>query len=296
MRIGIFFALVLILVPGAAIWADQDDDETRPQGRYFFNLLDGRSSLGKDFFPDPFVGPQFDVETQLELDYSHAEKRNVQSDQVDGEFQWNVLGELTVSAALGWEHQAVSSDTPGGAVDDPSGFGDVDLAISHPLFQFVSQDEFWDYTAVGRLDVGIPTRTAISGTDVQLTPYLGQLLRVGQHLSIQGWAGAQLALQPNADDADALVYGALLGWRIRHEELPAPLTESITPMLEVDGFRPFTAAGGQDALSAVVGANIEFESIVRAQPALSIGWQFPIDQGARDQFRWGIVVQFFLSF
>ena len=98
------------------------------------------------------------------------------------------------------------------------------------------------------------------------------------------------------DQQDALVYGALLGWRIKHEELPAPLTESITPMLELDGSRPFTAAGGQDALSGVIGANLEFESIGHVQPALSIGWEFPIDQGARDQFRWGIIAQLFLSF
>lgn len=41
-------ALALILLPAAATWADQDTDEsTRPLGRYFFKLLDGRSSPGQ---------------------------------------------------------------------------------------------------------------------------------------------------------------------------------------------------------------------------------------------------------
>jgi hypothetical protein len=278
------------------VWADdQIDQTTQPQGRYFLGLLDSRSSLGKDFFPDPFVGPDFDVETQLEVDYFHAEKRNVQDDQVDGEFQWNPVGQLTVSAELGWQHQGESSSNTAQS-DDPSGFEDVDLAVYHPLLQIVSSDKFFDYTLVGRFDLGVPTRTAISGTDVQLTPYLGQLLRIGNHFSVQGWTGGQWTLGPNMTQDDALIYGLLLGWRIRHDELPAPLIESITPVLELDGMRPFSAAGGQDALSGIAGVALAFPSIGGARPALSVGWQFPIDQGARDQFRWGIAMEIFLEF
>jgi hypothetical protein len=294
-RLAIVVAMMLALrAPGA--WADdQIVQTTQPQGRYFFGLLDGRSSLGKDFFPDPFIGPDFDVETQLELDYFHAEKRNVQNDQVDGDFQWNPFGQLTLSAELGWERQSQSSSGSTQS-DDPSGLEDVDLSIYHPLLQFVSQDRVFDYTLVGRFDIGIPTRTAISGTDPQLTPYLGQMLRIGNHFSVQGWAGGQWTLGPDMPQDNALIYGLLLGWRIRHDELPAPLIESITPVLELDGVRPFSAAGGQDALSGIAGVNLDFPAIGAARPALSFGWQFPIDQGARDHFRWGIATEIFLEF
>jgi hypothetical protein len=92
------------------------------------------------------------------------------------------------------------------------------------------------------------------------------------------------------------VYGVLLGWRIRHSEMPVPLTDNVTPLLELDGQSPFSAAGGQDALSGVAGVNFNFISIGLAQPALSIGWQFPLDQGARNQSRWGIITEIFLQF
>jgi len=39
------------------------------------------------------------------------------------------------------------------------------------------------------------------------------------------------------------VYGVLLGWRIGHSEMPVPLTDNITPLLELDGQSPFSAAG-----------------------------------------------------
>jgi len=295
-KLGIVIIVLGVVGHSAAsTGADDDRDEptenaTSPQGRYFFGLLDSRSSFGKDFFPDPFVGPDFDAETQLELDYFHAQSPNLRNDEVDGGFQWNVLGQLTVAAEFGWDRE---SD---GQADDPSGFENVDLAIYHPLFQYVSTDGFFDYTAAGRLDVAIPTRTAVSGTDVELMPYLGQLLRVGAHLSIQAWTGTKLTLGPDATSDDTFVYGVLLGWRIRHGEMPVPLTDNVTPLLELDGQSPFSAAGGQDALSGVAGVNFNFKSIGPAQPALSIGWQFPLDQGARDQFRWGIVTEIFLQF
>jgi hypothetical protein len=287
---------IVIVVMGVGlhagvVWADEDRDEsTQPAGRYFFGLLDSRSSFGKDFFPDPFLGPDFDAETQLEIDYLHAEKANIQADEVDAGFQWNVAGQLTVSADFGWDRESA------GDAGDPSGFENVDLGVYHPLFQYVSNDDFFDYTAVGRLDAGIPTRTAVSGKDLQLSPYLGQLLRIGRHFSVQAWTGAQFTLAPGPSNDDAFAYGTLLGWRVGHNELPLPLIDSVTPLLELDGSRPFVAADGQDALSGIAGANFNFKSIGEAQPALNIGWQFPIDQGARSQFRWGVIAEFFLQF
>ena len=81
------------------LFDDDDDDNPRPaglptsnpaSGRYFFGLLDNRSSYGKDFFPDPFIGPEFD-EQQVELDYLHGEKP-AREDEVDAGIQWNVVG------------------------------------------------------------------------------------------------------------------------------------------------------------------------------------------------------------
>jgi hypothetical protein len=286
---------------------DDDDDKQQPasspssnqaSNRYFFGLLDHQSSYGKDFFPDPFLGPEFDSEQQVELDYLHGEKRGVRNDEIDAGIQWNVIGQLTVAGEFGWdsEHQA---GIPGGTSGDDaekeggSGFENVDLAVYHPVFQNVSQDGLFDYTAAARLDIGVPTRTPVSGDDVQLTPYLGQLLRVGDHVSVEAWTGAQFTIAPR--QVNQLIYGGLLGYELSHDQLPVPLTERVTPNLEFDGQTPFSG-GGQDALFGVGGVDINFKSIGEVQPTLQVGYEFPVDQGARDQLHWGIVAEFLLEF
>jgi hypothetical protein len=112
------------------VWLDDDDDKddhkpmltttaaTNPEStRYFFGLLDSRSSYGNDFFHDPLIGPEFDSERQIEVDYAHTEASGLQGNEVDGGFQWNLIGELTVAAEFGydWEHQI---NNHGGDGDD----------------------------------------------------------------------------------------------------------------------------------------------------------------------------------
>ncbi|MGA2233569.1 MAG: hypothetical protein ABSH22_21900 [Tepidisphaeraceae bacterium] len=285
---------------------DDDDDNAKPakspnsnetSGRYFLGLLDHRSSYGKDFFPDPFLGPEFDSEQQIELDYAHADKRGVRDDEIDAGFQWNVIGELTVAGEFGWdsEHRASTPGSSDGGDEDAggSGFENVDLAAYHPVFQYVSQDAVVDYTAAARLDVGVPTRTPVSGDDAQLTPYLGQLLRIGEHVSIEAWTGAQFTIAPR--EVNQLIYGALLGYELSHDQLPVPLTQRITPNLEFDGQSPFSG-GGQDALFGVAGVDINLKPIGEVQPTLQVGYEFPVDQGARDQLHWGILAEFMFEF
>jgi hypothetical protein len=284
---------------------DDDDDDAKPKAaaapgsdqqssRYFLGLLDHRSSYGKDFFPDPFIGPEFDAEQQVELDYLHSEKRGLRDDEVDAGFQWNPVGQLTVAGEFGWESE--HQDGAGGAgaeSEGRSGFESVDLAAYHPVYQFVSNDGLFDYSAVVRLDLGIPTRTPVSGGDAQLTPYLGQLLRIGNHVSIEAWTGSQFTIAPH--QITQFIYGANLGYEISHDQLPVPLTEKVTPVLELDGQTPFSGNGG-DALFAVAGADITFKSIGEVQPAVDVGCLLPMDEGARDQLNWGVVVQFLFEF
>ena len=284
---------------------DDDDDKPKSGGtsasnpsaeRYFFGLLDDRSRYGKDFFHDPLLGPEFDAEKQLELDYTHGERRGFQDDEIDAGFQWNLVGKLTVSGEFGWESQHQDGSSAGGDGDDAGrasarGFDNVDLAIYHPLLQFVSVDGIIDYTAVGRLDVSLPTHTAVSGTDVQLAPYLGHLLRIGQHLSIEAWTGVLFPITPHP--TDELIYGASFGYMLSHDQFPG--VESITPIIELDGQAPFSGRS-QDVLFGVAGFQMEFESVRGLSPVIEIGYQFPIDQGARDQLRWGVTTQLFFQF
>jgi hypothetical protein len=292
---------------------DDDDDDDKPKsgtlpttdassGRYFFGLLDHRSSYGKDFFPDPFLGPEFDIEKQLEFDYGHGEKRGYRNDEIDAGFQWNVVGQLMVAGDFGWSNQHDSGsvgdsggDDGGGSATNSNGSGvdDVTLAVYHPVFQYVSEDGSFDYTAAARLDVDIPTHTPVSGTDVLLTPYLGQLIRLGDHVSVETWTGSQFTIAPH--QTTQFIYGGSLGYALPHSQLPLPFTESTTPLIELDGQTAFSGAG-QDSLFGVAGFAWEMKVSGDVQPAIEIGYQFPLDQGAGDQLDWAIVASFFLQF
>ena len=306
---------VLAIAP-RFLFADDDDDDRKPQpavvapstttspteagtsSRYFLGLLDHRSLYGGDFFHDPIIGPELDSERQLELDYTHGENHGSQDDEVDAGFEWNVVGQLSVAGEIGWdwEHQASAEGGDDGQDDSPgraNGFENVDLAAYHPIFQFVSSDNLIDYTAVIRLDVDIPTRTAVSGNDAQLTPYLGHLLRIGDHVSLEAWTGPQITIAPR--QTNQLIYGASLGYELPHQQLPLPLTDKLTPIFELDGQTPFSS-NGQDALFGVAGFEIDFHSADDPQPQLEIGYQFPMDEGARNQLRWGIITELILDF
>jgi hypothetical protein len=289
--------------PSALFLDDDDDDDKKPapaaapgSGRYFFGLLDHDSIYGKDFFIDPLIGPDFDADRQVEVDYAHSEKRGVVDEEIDGGFQWNVIGELTIAAEAGWEsdHESISGDS-----NDPddsaggNGAENVDLAVYHPIFQFVTANDFLDYSAVARLDIGIPTRTPVSSDDAQLTPYLGQLLRIGDHVCIEAWTGSQFTLVPHP--INQFIYGGLLGYTLTREQLPLPLTDRFTPFFEFDGQTPYSASG-QEALFGIAGLDYYFKPLGDVQPSIEIGCELPLDQGGRDQTDWGILTQITLDF
>ncbi len=310
MFIVVYCPRVFSLPTTRPVWLDNDDDNddhqpvlttipaTNPAStRYFFGLLDSRSSYGNDFFHDPLIGPEFDCEQQIELDYAHTEAPGFQGNEVDGGFQWTVVGNLTVATEFGydWEHQI---NKHGGDGDDTvnessMGFEDVDVAIYHPFFQYVSPDRVFDYTAAARLDVGIPTRTPQSGTDVQLTPYLGQLLRLGDNLSLEAWVGPQFTIAP--DQTNILNYGDSFGYELFHKQFPIPLVSVLTPIFELDGITPFSSAG-QEALFGACGFDVAFQTAAQVTPHIELGYQFPMDKGARGQLRSGLLAQIFLEF
>jgi hypothetical protein len=270
--------------------------------RCFPGLLDHRSSYGNDFFHDPFLGPEFDAERQIQFDWIHGQAPALGTDQVDGGFQWNLAGQLTIAADFGWQSDRSSGQRPGNRTatateDNPrrstSGLQAVDLAAYHPLYQYVSPDKRFDYTAAARIDLGIPTRTPASATDVQLTPYLGQLLRLGDHISVEAWTGSQFTIGPR--QTTYFIYGLSCGYVIPHTQLPIPCTDSLTPIVELDGKTPFSG-DARESLFAVTGFDLGFPNAGPAEPHLEIGYEFPLDQGARTQLHWGIIAELFVQF
>jgi hypothetical protein len=69
----------------------------------------------------------------------------------------------------------------------------------------------------------------------------------------------------------------------------------LTPILELDGQSPLSSQG-QNASFGVAGIELTFARVGGLNPHLEIGYQFPLDQGARDELQWGIITELFLEF
>jgi hypothetical protein len=300
-RLLILFLAALTLAHPTQVRADDDgddDDKTPTEGKYFFGLLDHRSMLNREFFIDSFIGPQLDPGTEFEFDYLHGEKRGVRNDEVDAEFEYNPVGQLTIAGEFGWDSQHGATPLAGveNDIDDrasESGLEDVDLAIYHPVFQYVSKDGNFDYTAEVRIDLGIPTRGSPESRDVIITPYLGHLLRLGDHISIEAWTGTKLPIAPHP--ADEFTYGACLAYVFPRHSLPLPFTDRIAPQIEIDGLSPMSRAT-KESLFAVAGFDLSLNKSGNMQPHLALGYEFPIDQGARDQLHWAVLAQLVFDF
>jgi hypothetical protein len=46
----------------------------------------------------------------------------------------------------------------------------------------------------------------------------------------------------------------------------------------------------------VLGFTCQFAPLGELDPRISVGYEFPLDGGAREELQWGVVSQFFLEF
>jgi hypothetical protein len=290
------FALVLLSAISCVAGA-----QTPPQvdsGRSMGGLLDNRSRYGQYWFPEPLRAPEMDVDRELRLDWFHGEKRGFQQDEVNAELEYNI-GLLTLEAEVPYERESEASFDPvTGRTqrETTDGLGSVELSARHPVFQYVSGDGFFDYTLVAALEVAVPTRTKIS-KDTELVPQLFQLFRFGEHFSVQTSVGYSILIGPEAGGATALEYGVVLGYNLEHEELPIPGVLRTIPIFELNGDWGLSREeAGHNVLFGTAGARFNFASIGPAQPRIGVGYVFPIDQGARDELRWGVVTSLVFEF
>jgi hypothetical protein len=65
-------------------------------------------------------------------------------------------------------------------------------------------------------------------------------------------------------------------------------------MFEIDGRSPMSGPG-QDALLGVAGFQATYYAIGESLQ-FQFGYEFPLDQGGRDELRWGIITQIFVQF
>lgn len=299
-RLAVAFTFI-VLGTGTSIAAAEDTIPSSPSGtsRYGpFALFDSRSTYGQFWFVEPLRAPEMDVDRELRLDYFHGENHGVQSDTLNAEVEYNI-NLLTVELEVPYEWETANSfdATRGRTVRERSqGVGSIEMAARHPFFQYVSDDHFFDYTAVGAFEVAIPSNSPIS-KDAEFVPQIFQLLRVGDHLSVETGTGVSFLAGPREGGTNTFEYNLVLGYNIEHKELPLPGILRTIPIFELNGERVLSGpVNGANQLFGTAGFRVNLQAMGPAQPRLGFGYVFPIDQGARDEFRWGIVTSLVFEF
>ena len=275
----------------AAAPASQSSDSAEPGPYGLFNLLDSRSELGTGFFPEPFLVDEGDRDCELALSWYHQQGPGSTIDQVTGEIEWTFFG-TTIEVEAPWE-----TDTSPGAnpfTGEPqtqrvSGMDGIQVAARHPIWQYVSPDEQFDNTLVAGFELAIPTGSPV-GKDTELVPEFFDLLRIGDHLGIQTHVGYSTLIGPDPVNQETLEYSLDVSYQIDSTLMTLPKNLlAIVPIFEMAGYRGLNNGDLSDNLSGVIGARFNLAPIGSASPRLGIGYVFPIDKQAREDFRWGII-------
>lgn len=263
-----------------------------------FNGLDHRSRYGTAWFPEPLRAPEMDVDDEIRFDWFHAEAPGRQTDNVILELEKS-FGLLTLELEAAYEREAESGFDPGTATafrERSEGIGAIELSARHPIYQWVSSDEHFDFSLVPAMEVAIPTNTEVSKSG-ELVPQLFGLLRIGEHFSVQSSVGYAFVIGPEDSGNQVLEYTAVFGWSISRDDLPLPkFIDRVIPILEVIGERGLNHGNYTNVLTGTAGVRVNFAAVGEIQPRIGIGYVFPIDDGGRDELDWGIITSIVFEF
>src|SRR5438132_6451017 len=170
---------------------------------------------GKFWFPEPLRGPEMDVDNELRLDWFHAERLHLRSDEVKAELEKS-FGLLTLEAEAPYQRDEETARDPLTGRQTRSraeGIGKIELSARYPLYQFVSPGNDFEYTVVGAFELALPSGSSISHA-TELVPQLFQLARLGRHVSLQTSVGCSSLIGPDEGGVNTLEYSAVLGYSI----------------------------------------------------------------------------------
>jgi len=297
MRSGsVVFAVILGLA--AAVGVGQVAEPV-PGSRYgLLNLLDRRSVYGQFWFVEPLRAPEMDVDREIRVDWFHGEGKGTQSDEVKAELEYN-FGLLTVELEVPYVNErsgGFDAATKQVTHSRDEGIGSIELSARHPVFQWVSAGGNFDYTLVGAMEVAVPSGSSIS-KDTELVPQVFQLLRLGEHLSVEASVGWSVLIGPVGRGENGLEYNLVLGYNLERDQLKLPGVQRVIPIFELNGETGLShEQRGENALFGTAGFRVNLNAIGEVQPRLGVGYVFPIDSGAREDMRWGIVTSLVFEF
>ena len=248
-----------------------------------FNLLDHRSAYGQGVFPEPFLVDDSDLEVnEARLDWLYTEGFHQRSDLVTAEVEKG-FGLLTLEVEVPYER-----DSSEGAVTE--GIGNIDIGARYPVFQYVSSNGFVDTTLGAAMEVGIPVYSSVSKNG-EVVPKIFNDLRLGDHFTLQSILGYSTLFGGGPDKgAETFEYGFVFGWTIQHKELPLPGVQQLILMLELNGETGLNQGNrGQTNILGDVGFRANLKTIGPIQPRPGLAFVFPLDRGAREDTRWGVI-------
>jgi len=274
--------------------------ELSKRNALFTGHINDQSVYGKGWFPETLRNAQMDLDYRvIRLDWFHAETHGHQEDEIRPEFDL-AYHALTLDFELPYfseRNKDFDPNTGETETENNRGIEHVEIGARYPLFQLVSDDGRFDYTCVGAFEFALPVRNKIS-KDGEVSPRIYNLLRLGDHFSVQAAAGTETLIGPERGGSSRLIYGVTLAYSLFKEDLGLPGINAISPMFEVTGEYLLSGEGEDENnthrnhLFGTVGFRINTKSLPGFQPRIGVGYVFPMDDGARNELRWGIVTSF----
>jgi len=306
-QIASVFASSIVLVSACSALAD--GPATAPTTSAFsqfnarygpFNLFDDRSVYGKDVYPEPFLVDDSDLESdEARLDWFHAEGPDQGSDVITAEVEKG-FGLLTLELEVPFERDTsldVDPSTGVAAHSSVQAFDNISLGARCPLFQYVSSDGFIDTTVGAAIEVGVPVNSPLS-KDTEIVPKIFDDLALGKHFTMQTIEGYSTLLGPGDDrNLETFEYGFVFGYAIQHDELPLPGVQQFIPVFELQGDTELNKdTPRHNSLLGNAAFRVNLDAIGDVQPRIGLGYVFPIDKGAREDFHWGVFTSVVLEY
>ena len=256
----------------------------------FFNLLDSRSKYNTGFFPEPLQTDEMDGDQEFRLNFVHFEKHGMQSTEAGGEIEKS-WGNLSMEFEFPYERDSIN-DHGDKSVDE--GMASIEVSARYPVYQYVSPSGFFDFTAGARVELAVATDSEVS-KDNEIVGAVYQTLALGDHFSLQANIGYSTLFGGGEDGgAQSLEYAAVLGYNLDTDWSFLP---RVTPVLEIDSETGLNhGENGNSDVTGAIGSVFTFESNKYGQPKFILGYIFPLNEDAREEFHWGVTTSLIFEF
>lgn len=290
--ISILSSLAVFLLAATAASAGSKDVPAADSHYGWFGLLDNRSQYGKFWFPEPFQLDETDIDNEVRFDWIHQSGHGKVTNEYHIEFEKS-FGVATFELEIPYQSETTSTTDQISGITSKGrtrGVGNIEISVRSPIQQFVSKDGFFDNTIGVGLELGLPTYSPVS-QNTEGVAKVFDALRLGEHFSLQTMGGFSILMgSGDAGGSQTLEYGAVAGYNLTRKELALPYVEELIPIIELKGELALKGEDiGQNNLTGTVGLRATLDAIGALQPRIGVGYIFPIDRMARNDFKWGII-------